>query len=426
MPTTEEIAASIANVVAPTPEPATPPPAEVPVTEPPAAQPATAPTPEPEPAAAADDNPLAEDEQFENAELPIDPKTTRGQQVWDNHRKWQNLAKPVEEGGIGHEPTPTDIQDYYRSHRITQQILYDVDTGNPEFLEGMAKTNPAGMAQILQELPAFLTTGYAGKDPEASRIFEPVRQSIVKAVCGDLVQQFLQQARQQTDPAGRAEFLQVARNISTNFLGADLGEDALTPKAPSPYEAERKELEEAQKRVAESQRQYAEHLYAQFDQMASAEIASQVDAAVKAALNAYADRPGYKATAGQLMQMVNNHLLNNPTVTSETRVLWQQARRAVAAGRPPAQAWAQGHIQKLVQTHMKWARPFINQNLRNVAKDNGLFQSPGAAKKPVAPMPPAGTAPNVPVTAQPVERQPGESPVDFIARRIAPIVGRPN
>lgn len=59
-------------------------------------------------------------------------KTPKGQRIWRNFKILDTVAKPVEEGGLGFEPTAKDIIDGLDALRAEREVVHDFASGEPE------------------------------------------------------------------------------------------------------------------------------------------------------------------------------------------------------------------------------------------------------------------------------------------------------
>lgn len=90
-------------------------------------------------AAAAEPEPVKEpnpyDEESDGVEQPLTLKqilaTRDGQRMYQNHKVVKELAKPWEEGGIGHVPTVQQAREYFVAHRNQAVLDHLATSGDP-------------------------------------------------------------------------------------------------------------------------------------------------------------------------------------------------------------------------------------------------------------------------------------------------------
>lgn len=181
----------------------------------------------------------------------IDPATTRGKQIWADHKLVRALELSPEQGGLGYRPTLSQITDMAKDSRALNNLVMD--------LQAKDKTaNIAAMNHLLQLAPtAFLDL--AQNLPPAMK--EAARQRIV----GEEVQALLEVARKfpETDEANkkyRQYWFQVANGLQYALTGKSLDPQVLY-QAPKPAETateslQRREQEVAQREQAIEQRRF--------------------------------------------------------------------------------------------------------------------------------------------------------------------------
>lgn len=372
---------------------------------------------------ASPDPELDEDIDFEKSTAAIDPQSTRGQKLWQEHQFYRQLTQAPDKGGIGHEPTVEDIRSYYGSHAIQQLILRDVHAGNGEaFLTNFAQLQPQGFAEIIRAVPKFLTEGAGGTDPQLAEFFEPVRQEIAKTTTEGMRDAYLNEARKQTDPARQKYWFDRAQMIAHDWLEQELAPTDLEIKV-DPLAADKKRIADGEKRIAEHNRQVAESAYSGFQNTTQDAVLPEIEKHAKSLLAPFQASPAFNRASVDLMRQTIDVIEKSPQAMGEINALWAQARRAFATtnGNVNPQ-WAKAHSNAVQQCILKYAKP-IAHNLRiGVAKEFGLLRGAGNGTKVPEPVRAPGTNLAPAVTAQPVERQKGEDFRDYAARKLTGVL----
>lgn len=172
----------------------------------------------------------------------IDPATTRGKQIWADHKLVRALELPPDQGGLGYRPTLTQITDMAKDSRALNNLVMD--------LQAKDKTaNIAAMNHLLQLAPtAFLDL--AQNLPPAMK--EMARQRIV----GEEVQALLEVARKfpETDEANkkyRQYWFQVANGLHYALTGGKSLDPQVLYQTPKPAETATENLQRREQELAQ-------------------------------------------------------------------------------------------------------------------------------------------------------------------------------
>lgn len=91
--------------------------------------------------------------------------------VWETYKALGDLEKPVEEGGIGHRPTPEQVIEYYRdslSHRMMlNDVLSATEQGIDGFFYAVEKMQPGVATKIFAQLPSYLAKVSSPAQPDS-------------------------------------------------------------------------------------------------------------------------------------------------------------------------------------------------------------------------------------------------------------------
>lgn len=367
-------------------------------------------------------DPLVEDQEFAQLTTAIDPQSTRGQQLWAEHQFVRQLRQAWDKGGLGHEATPEDLRSYYQAHLTQTQILNDVEMGNPNFLAGFAFHKPESFASILTRVPEFLTTGPGGTDPRLVEAMEPVRQALSRATTESMVQEYLNTARQAATPEERKKWFDRANFISTDWLDKPLADSDLNVQK-DPLADERARLQAENARINEHYAGLAKQQYAHFEKNVHDTVLPQIREFAAKQMEPFKGAPAFNAAVKGLMDTAIATLNANPQAMNEINAAWTRAARGLN-GRPVDEGWRKNAQAVVQNTILKYLKPLIYQGRSATAKEFGLLKT--VAK--VTPQPVTGSgAPAAPMaTAQPVERQPGESFETYSQRSLASLTRRVN
>lgn len=365
---------------------------------------------------------LVEDADFENQTVPIDPNSTRGKQLWAEHQFYRKLTAPVQEGGLGHEPTLQDLSTYFQSHVTRQQIDGDLASGSVRFLEGFGQYQPQAFAEVLSKVPEFLMTGL-GASEQYNQVFEPVREAMSNAVLNSVVDNYMNAARTAATPELRKQFLDRAKFIAQDFLSKNIS-DADLNVTTDPLEAERKRLADERKRLDESRMQEANRVYGIYDQRCIQQLGPVLKDAALTYLKPFENHPVFKQAQRELMEQSVGFVDASPMAQQEIQAIRVRVQRAIQSGQANPQ-WLGAMEKHLTQTIMKYARPHMARIRVDVAKNFGLMKgtSPGQ-KRPEPSRVPGTTMTTQAAVSAPPSREKGESFEDYGKRSLMSALNR--
>ena len=134
--------------------------------------------------------------------------TSRGKRIYADYKELTEVAKPIEEGGIGYKPSAQEIREFHQSHQVRSQMLSAFEAGDPqsaaEWVQGWFGkwedgANNVGAETVLETLPYTL----AEIQPEL------FNKHIATPVAYGLAEHFAQMAASSQDPtlAAQAKFV---------------------------------------------------------------------------------------------------------------------------------------------------------------------------------------------------------------------------
>lgn len=398
--------------------PATQPPTFTPPQDPQAPQAPVAEAPEIEAGAAGD---AEEEEKPEDLDAPpgsIEVASTRGQEIWADHRLMAQLAKPPQEGGIGFKPTVDQIRGFMADHQSWTNLMLDLESGDPTAvrtaMQFLTQRAPAATPQLGAALREVAPDAY---------------NSLYEEVIDQEVQSIVDMAREFSDEASRKYWFQVANGLAyiRNRQGLDPNILNQPPSARGAKPAANS-LEERERRVQEAERRAQGAQIQSFFASAVQEREAILDSFVNPILDRTSLTPEIKAIVGrELKERVVKGIEANSSLASAVEV---EIRRARQSGGDPN--ILQGVKQRLLGIYQQAAGPIIQREAKVlVRKANASTPQVAAAAKATAQLsnargdvvpagPPAASAPANPTQLPP--RNKGENSTDWTFRALGGIL----
>ncbi len=120
--------------------------------------------------------------------------TPRGKRIYAEYQKSRELAKPEEDGGIGHAPTADQVKEYYRAFVEAQSLANDFQSGTPEGIARWAHRHFAPEnGQLAQYAARTLMTTLAQQNPDA---YIAAAQTAVERYASAAIPRFLEAMEQ--------------------------------------------------------------------------------------------------------------------------------------------------------------------------------------------------------------------------------------
>jgi hypothetical protein len=262
--------------------------------------------------------------------------TTRGKRIYGSFKKDQFLAKPDEEGGIGHVPTAEQTREYFRAYVEAQTLANDFQSGTPEGVARWAEKHFAPNSPVAQVAAQQLVNILAQQNPDA---YLAAAQPVLDRYANVAIPRLLQQMETAADETQKQSYWLAAQNLHFDLYGRyfdppQAGQPAAQPQQPHPAEVELQRLRAQLNQQQQSTTQQQAHA-----------VLTEIDSGFERALNADVDAAlapvkgkvpevtyrGLKTDyLNRVKEAINRNqqaltLLNN----SKTAVARQQARQEI-------------------------------------------------------------------------------------------------
>lgn len=333
-----------------TPTPATEPTAEgaaptVPAVEATPATEETSPFDEPEPVA------------FEAKPAGVEDKTWKA--VYPAYQFIQELKKPFEDGGIGHEPTVDDVRQYYDAFADRVAMEEDFASGNgqsavnfvtkwfgpgadgntrqnSDFVAGaiphaLARSNPAALGKLVTELtnvlgqvPPETLANLGAAMPAALGNNSDAIGAMAKPIFESYTSELWNRWERETNPQIKESLYQAAQIHTKDLTGQyrmfdNTGKPVEAPVAPkadtSALDAKRAEIEQRERAFNQQKTDFEKARATQWQNQMSADVSSEVeplyDLALKPLRGTQADGP-YNAAKRDFVQEVSQRVQKDP------------------------------------------------------------------------------------------------------------------
>ncbi|HXC05797.1 MAG TPA: hypothetical protein VNZ86_13640 [Bacteroidia bacterium] len=351
--------------------------------------------------------------------LDVILKSPRGREIYQNHKIITELAKPIEQGGIGHVPTVAQMRDYHAAYRDRVVMDHHLNSGDPKgaqtFIQFAMGQNRGQAAEILA---ANIAPTLASSNPDAYVAASMPFMTNYETALWD---------RWKTTPAGpdKEDLWRTAQMVHRDLTGnwmseGDLGVAPQGGNQPDPLAGERQQLEEQRQQIQQERQQNVTAFNQRWDNgiatSTTNSLLSEVDKALAPLKSMHSKAPRmYEAARKDYYDSIVRAVQSNKHAWDMFQVKISQARRL---GTPQA-------AQQVVGEYMQMAIPAIKASFRQFLRETGAVMtnisdarhaqlSSIDSKRDVGGN---GTNPT-PGKGAPVTRRPGESASDFNFRQL--------
>ena len=342
----------------------------------------------------------------------LDMTTSRGQQIWADHKLLRALEQPSEKGGLGYRPTLEQIRGMADDSRAHNSLILD--------LQSTTKSrNIAAVNWLLGLAPQAFLDLAAALPPSMLKIArERVLAAEVEAVL-DIARKFPDNDQYRTQ---RKYWFEVANGLHFSYTGGQTLDPQILHQAPKPVETAEELLRRREEEITQREQAQARQ---QFDtwrseiitrrETAIRDMVTQVVKPIKAsdAVKALAVDAIVSRTLGQLTK--------NTQVMDQITILLRKTEAAMAN---PDQV--RGYGDQIIDLYIRAASPIIRQQVAesvksttsataaaaaaDAVKAKQVSGDPTPAGSPTAP----GGAPQAGQPGQPRARQKGETDQQYI------------
>lgn len=177
----------------------------------------------------------------------LDPATSRGKQIWADHKLLRALEAPPEEGGIGYRPTLEQIRGMAEDAKAHNTLILDLQSQTPTHnihaINWLLRTAPKAFLDLAANLP-----------PDMLKLAR-------EKVLADEIQGLLEIARRYPDADDtrkhRTYWFQVANGLHYAMTGGQALDPQVLLQAPKPPESEAERLARRERAVAEREQAQA-------------------------------------------------------------------------------------------------------------------------------------------------------------------------
>lgn len=221
--------------------------------------------------------------------------TPRGKRIYAAYKDLQTLAKPDEEGGIGHRPTPDQIKEYFRTYADVTALQNDFLSATPDGVNRWAQRwfdpqNGEAAAIAARQLMTVLPNG----NPQA---YGAARSVVLNREIVPAVESLIERVRSTEDQAQAERYYYAAQELHNAAFGRYF-DPAIVEQRPAPQNQPHPAELELQRIRSEQQR--SQQAQAQSEYQA---ITSDIDSALDRALDADVDE-ALKPIKGQVPDVI--------------------------------------------------------------------------------------------------------------------------
>lgn len=398
---------------------------------------AAAATPEPE-------NPYEQnpDEDFAPQTLKEILTTPDGRRMYANHKLVKELAKPFEQGGIGHVPTIEEVRNYAGAYRDQVMMDHDLSSGNPQQAERLiahlfspqrgegAQVVAAQIGRTLAKLANELQSSNPAQAQAYQQAYVAAANPFLETYNNALWDRWTEMPG--GAPGSEAQRHKEALGYAAQVLEFDLtgkyrdptgkpaGQAQANPQ-DDPLAAERANIQAREQRLTQyeqrTQQVEAQRISQGINARIDNELTVELDKALAPLKALYEKTPKrYERDRRDFNQAVVKEIPKNQHAWD---ILQTHYADAVRSRNPEA-------IDALVKEYVKLAVPHIQALRKQFLEESGVaFQAQSDArhaelrsidsKKALTN---GGGAGKVPNAGQPIVRRPGESQADFNFRQL--------
>lgn len=359
-------------------------------------------------------------------------KTPFGQRLMAAHKIVQELAKPVDQGGIGMTPTVDQVRDFYSAYRDRVTMEHHLNSGDPanaEHFLGFVFNQQRG--QNAQTMAANVAPTLAKANPEA---YVAAATPFVSTYGQALWDRWAEAPGDGIGEPGSVKYAlyQAAQTVQKDMGGnyrtlEELGltapaanGQAAAGKTPDPFAEERTRLAQERQQIETARAQDAQAYAQRWNGAVQGSIAQNVNAELERALVPLKDKltpRNYERERNDLHTIVAKEVpTHNPHAWGLFQIRLAQARRTGSAE----------DIQAVASEYRKLAIPVIKAHHKQVIEEalSGIVPASEAKHAQLRQIDSkrtltggAGAAP-APNASQPIVKGPMETQNDYILRMI--------
>lgn len=371
----------------------------------------------PEPAAEAGQEEMADPDKEIGALLA----TTRGKRIYSSFKKDQMLAKPEDDGGIGHIPSVEQVKKYFVDHVDRQAMDADFADARPESSERWIRhwftdpTKAESAAAVVERLPEVLATS---NQQAYMRLAQPIVERYAKAA----IQRFVEASQTARDEAEQQRFWVTAQMLHHDLYGRYYEPNQGQQQGQFQQQAPNAELEALRRERQQFQRereQVESERVTQFEGQIRSSLENALLADTAKALEPIKGRVAdtiFDAVRERMQREIRDRIQRSPELTNKFNL----AQREVVRTRNEAA------LKDLVRQYRQMALPHLQELRKGYIEAAGKAAvDKSTARHSQLQQAAAKTAPSA-STAQPVtrdirqalERHPGETQIDWIERQM--------
>lgn len=349
-------------------------------------------------------------------------KTPGGKALMSTHKMMGDLAKPVDEGGIGHVPSAVEIKRYYQDSVDVDTMKHEFEAGNPtdtaSFIANWLFDSPEmnrlrpGATQFVSQLPQILMQG-------APKLYGEV---LAPFVVNQYVRSLYARAGREADPEFQAHLRNVGRHIEHDLTGQwTPDEEVLKMGKADPLATRERQLTQREQQIQQFEQQRVTETQNRFESNVVSDMQRAIDQDIDAALRpiskAYEHQPvAFRGLRRELKELVGNALEKDQDGDRRFSIRMEQAKRTMTNEDHADLVRA---YRGLVQSQIRRIAPQFLREAAQAVMGNSQARhtqlAAGAGKRGVTPVGGASTQQRQP---KPTERQPGEDRTDWMQRTI--------
>lgn len=343
----------------------------------------------------------------------VDMTTTRGQQIWADHKLMRALEQPPDKGGIGYRPTLEQVRNLVQDAQAHNNLILDLQSTTKAH-------NISAINWLLRAAPQAFLDLAANLPPDMAKL---ARERLM----GAEIEALLETARKfptdnDQNKAYRNYWFQVANGLHYALTGGQSLDPQVLLRAPQPKESEDDRLRRREEEVTQRERAQFQQ---QFDSWKSGVITRR-ETAIRDMVTQVVKpvRASESVKSLAIDAIVSRTLSQLPQQTAVMDQVTNLLRRAEGAISNPDLIKSLG--DQIVDLYIRAASPIIRQQVAESIKQttNSVAEAASAdaakAKQATGDPVPAGspTAPGgAPQTGQPGQpraRQKGETDQQYI------------
>jgi hypothetical protein len=348
--------------------------------------------------------------------------TPRGKRIYSAFKAQQQLAKPDEEGGIGHAPTPEQTREYFRAYVEAQTLANDFQSGTSEGIQRWAAKFFAPQNGQLSQIAAEQLINVLAQQNQQAYI--AAAQPVINRYASAAVNRFLQKMESATDDATKQGFWIAAQE--THFDATGRYFDA-PPAAGQPAPQQQNQPHPAEVELRRLRQQLTEQQHSSVAQQATA-IMREIDTSFERALAADVDTalapikgkvPDvlYRGARTDYLNRVKESISRNQQAltllnNSKTAVARQQARQEIPN---LVRRFRQMALEPLRQFRAEYLNAAGHEAKAASDQRHAQLQQAASRTEPQA----TAAAPAQRDLAPAITRQPNETQAQFMGRMMA-------